>query len=126
MIEIFITPVPKPRMTRSDKWKKRPVTDRYWAFKDELLKQLKGNLEPRFHVIFYIPMPKSWSKKRKLEMNGKPHQVRPDVDNYEKSFMDALCEDDSYIYDVRAEKYWAVRGRIILIEGDEYERESRN
>jgi len=30
-----INPVPKPRMTQSDKWKKRPPVLRYFAFKDE-------------------------------------------------------------------------------------------
>ena len=31
-----ITPVPKPRMTRRDRWAKRPCVLRYWAFKDEV------------------------------------------------------------------------------------------
>ena len=31
-----IDPCPKPRMTSSDRWKKRKCTDKYWKFKDEL------------------------------------------------------------------------------------------
>lgn len=61
-------------------------------------------------------MPKSWSKKKKAEYLGKPHQVKPDSDNYLKAFMDALCEDDSYIYDARVQKYWAEEGSIELDE----------
>ncbi|HHE6457291.1 TPA: RusA family crossover junction endodeoxyribonuclease, partial [Proteus mirabilis] len=29
-----IEPVPKPRMTQADKWKKRPPVLKYFAFKD--------------------------------------------------------------------------------------------
>ncbi len=61
-------------------------------------------------------MPNSWSEKVKLNMDGKPHQQRPDVDNYLKSFMDALCIDDSYVYDVHAKKFWAREGSIELTE----------
>ena len=35
-ITLNIVPVAKPRMTQSDKWKKRPATDKYWKFKDDL------------------------------------------------------------------------------------------
>lgn len=61
-------------------------------------------------------MPASWSARKKNLYDGKPHQVKPDIDNYLKAFMDALCEDDSYVYDVRATKEWACEGSIILIE----------
>lgn len=61
-------------------------------------------------------MPKSWSNKKRAEMLGKPHQVKPDSDNYLKAFMDALCINDSYIYDARVQKYWAESGSIELEE----------
>jgi Holliday junction resolvase RusA-like endonuclease len=115
-MNIPVTPVPKPRMVRSDKWNKRPATKRYWDFKDELHKHVKGNLEPTFTVTFNIPMPKSWTKTRRARCDRLPHQQRPDVDNYLKAFMDCLCEDDSYIFDVRARKFWAVKGSIDLEE----------
>ena len=35
-MSINIQPVAKPRMTRSDRWKKRPVVLKYWQFKDAL------------------------------------------------------------------------------------------
>ncbi len=34
ILEFKGTIVAKPRMTRSDKWKERPATSKYWAFKD--------------------------------------------------------------------------------------------
>lgn len=112
----FIDPVPKPRMTRSDKWKKRPVVVHYFAYCD-LLRLLanKSSFEVpagNFHITFYISMPKSWSKKKMIEMDGKPHQQKPDKDNLEKAFLDALCGDDSYVWDARITKRWAKSGRI--------------
>lgn len=114
MVNIPVAPVPKPRMTRNSSWK--PAAKRYFAYKDELLSHVSGELEPRFMVRFNVPMPPSWSIKKQLLMIGKPHQQKPDVDNYLKAFMDALSSDDSYIYDVRAVKYWAESGSIDLEE----------
>lgn len=88
----------------------------YRAFADELRSQVRGTLEPKLKVTFFVPMPQSWSKKKKGEMLGKPHQVRPDVDNFLKALLDALCEEDSYVYDVHAIKLWAETGAIEIEE----------
>lgn len=61
-------------------------------------------------------MPQSWNEKKKAAFDGKPHQVRPDVDNFLKALLDALCAEDSYVYDVHAQKFWARKGSIILTE----------
>ncbi len=118
-IMIPVAPVAKPRMTRSDKWKQRPAVMKYWRFKDELHLHVKGTLDPKFDVIFYVPMPKSWSEKKKTAFFRKPHQQRPDVDNFTKGLMDSLCKEDSHVYDVRMQKYWAYEGSIELTERGE-------
>lgn len=107
-----IVPVPKPRMTQSDRWKKRPVVMRYFAFKDEIKKHgvelpLRGA-----HVIFVIPMPKSWSKKKKESMVDQYHQQTPDIDNLFKALADAIFESDADICDVRISKIWGNEGKI--------------
>ena len=109
-----IVPVSKPRQTLADKWRKRPCVLRYRAYADELRARLGGWNVPAssWHLRFYMPMPKSWSKKKKAAMNEQPHQQKPDKDNLEKAFLDALCEDDSYVWDVRVSKYWSDRPRI--------------
>lgn len=104
---IAITPVPKPRMTQRDSWAKRPAVTRYYTFCDELRLAHPQPLAEVLLLTFYIKVPKSWSKKQKAAMLGKPHQQRPDIDNLSKAVMDALCEDDSYIYALHAEKFWA-------------------
>lgn len=118
---IKINPQPKPRMVHSDKWKKRPCVMRYWAYKDELRWAVLGshmlnkNLPDAFTVLFVCVMPKSWSKKKKEEFNGRPHSSRPDVDNLLKGFMDALYEEDSGVWKVSAAKVWGYEGSITFI-----------
>lgn len=114
-----ITPVPKPRMTQGDRWSKRKPVLNYFAFKSEC--KLKGVTIPEcnYHVIFVIPMPKSWSNKKRAEMKGKPHQQRPDKDNLEKGLLDAIFDEDCRVWDGRATKIWGETGQIIIndIEG---------
>ena len=108
-IVCFTTPIGKPRMTRRDKWSQRPCVLRYRAFADELRKAT-GKLPEDVHGLFwsaYLPIPKSWSKKKKAEMALAPHRQTPDKDNIEKAIMDSLFKDDSGIYFGSGEKYWA-------------------
>lgn len=108
----------KPRMTQRDKWQKRKVVLRYHAFKDEC--KLRGVQVPDggSHVTFILPMPKSWSKTKKAQMNGQPHQQKPDIDNLQKALLDAVLKDDSGIHDIRASKVWGEQGKIIIETGD--------
>lgn len=114
--EYLIVPAPKPRMTRSDKWKNRSCVQRYYAFKDEVRLRKVTLPECCYHIIFVMPMPQSWSKKKKAEMSGKPHQQKPDKDNLEKALLDAIFEDDCRIWDGRVSKVWGETGKIIIKE----------
>ena len=115
MLILAIDPMGKPRMTRADSWKKRPCVEKYWAFKDELRKQAGAwNLPESFGVKFLMPMPKSWSKKKRIAMIGEPHQQKPDIDNLEKALLDAFLDDDSGVWRLHSEKRWAVEGQIMI------------
>ena len=117
-IEFNIKPCPKPRMTRADAWKKRPIVLKYWDFSNELNRQAnKLGYIPgdKISLIFFISMPNSWSKKKKDLMLGKPHKQRPDIDNLAKAFMDALLPEDSYVYSLTAEKYWSNEPSIVVL-----------
>lgn len=111
-----IVPMGKPRMTRADKWKKRTEVMRYRAFCDEV--RLRGVVLPESgaHITFVLPMPASWSKKKRQQHNGQPHQAKPDCDNMLKALMDALYEDDAHIWDCRITKVWGEIGQIIIRE----------
>ena len=107
-----VCPVTKPRQTQSDRWKKRPCVLRYRAFADRC-RELNMIVNDRgSHVIFNMPMPKSWSKKKKAEMDGEYHQQTPDADNLLKSVLDSLYKDDSHICDIRITKKWSYIGFI--------------
>lgn len=114
-----IRPVPKPRMTISDKWKKRPAVVKYWEYKDELARQVK-NLEYKLTdtliIDFYLSMPKSWSNKKKTEMIGKYHNQKPDLDNLIKAFCDSMTDEDKTIHTIISSKYWSDEDKIVIRE----------
>lgn len=114
-----IKPCPAPRMTKADAWKKRPCVLRYFAFKDEV--KLKNvNYECGQEIIFVIPFPKSYSKKKKESLDGKPHLLKPDVDNLLKALLDAIFnketgKDDAHIWHIGdIKKVWGHDGKIII------------
>ena len=61
-------------------------------------------------IAVWYQVTKSWSKKKKAEMIGKPHTYRPDLDNVIKSVLDGLngtaWEDDAQVSKIRAGKHW--------------------
>lgn len=109
-----IEPVPKPRMTRRDRWAKRPAVVKYYDFCDRLRELYTDEIPEKLLLCFMVSMPKSWSQKKKDKMEGRPHQQRPDIDNLIKAVLDAKCEDDSYVHTVIASKIWSVEGTIVV------------
>jgi Holliday junction resolvase RusA-like endonuclease len=110
-----IDPVAKPRMVRSDTWNKRPAVQKYWEFKDELNRQVKKMeyvIGEELTIEFYIRMPTSWSKKKRVEHDGKPHKSKPDLSNLIKAWEDCLTDNDSAIHSITASKLWNDRGMI--------------
>jgi len=69
-----------------------------------------------FDAVYLIPMPDSWSGKKKERMNGMPCEVKPDTDNITKGIKDALRKNDSDIWYEKAEKRWAYKGSIIIYQ----------
>ena len=114
MLIIPIKPIPKPRMTRSDKWKKRKCTTEYWKYKDELAKYDIDLSSGILNIIFFLKMPDSWSKKKKRENNLKPHNQTPDLDNLIKSVLDCVLNQDNFIYRIKAEKLWSTKNLIVI------------
>lgn len=116
---IHIEPVAAPRMTRRDKWAKRPCVERYFAYRNELALKMRDFAFPEcnYHVTFYMPMPRSWGKAKRAEHEGRPHRQKPDKDNLEKALLDALLPEDSAVWDGRVSKRWSETPRIeITIE----------
>tara|TARA_B100000586_G_scaffold89492_1_gene63575 strand:- start:278 stop:646 length:369 start_codon:yes stop_codon:yes gene_type:complete len=115
-----VTPVSKPRMTRADRWKKRQSVLKFFAFRDAVKqspawKTLQLLDMDSFKIVFHVPMPKSWSKKKKAQFEGKPHQQRPDLDNYLKAWKDSVYEEDAVVWHVEATKLWTSGPGYIMV-----------
>jgi Holliday junction resolvase RusA-like endonuclease len=124
LITFHVSPCPKPRQSRSDKWRVRPEVLRYRVFCDSLRLQAynqKFQLPDSFAVEFILPMPKSWSQKKKKEMNGKPHRQTADIDNLLKALIDALLSEDKQVWDVHASKRWGEIGQIRIYTPTEFD-----
>lgn len=115
-----VVPFPKPRMTRSDRWKKRKCVLQYFEFCDRIRlrsKEINFDLGDCISCEFVMPMPPSWSEKKKVKMDGKPHQQRPDLDNLLKAMKDALLEEDCTVWKYEdITKVWGRTGKIIIKE----------
>ena len=113
-----INPVSKPRMTRSDKWKKRSIVMKFWAFKDAV-REAGVKFPPQgASIVFVLEMPKSWSKKKRKRMNGQPHKQTPDLSNLIKGLEDCVYEEDSIIWHYAGlQKRWGLKGEIVIEEG---------
>ena len=107
-----ITPVPKPRMTQRDKWAKRPAVIRYRDFCDQVRAAGIEVNQQGSEIAFNLPMPVSWSKKKRSEMDGQPHKQKPDLDNLIKALLDAVHKEDCEIWSLSAEKRWSESGSI--------------
>lgn len=123
-----VVPVSAPRMTQSDRWKtnpnhpdprkrQRPAVQAYFKYKNELVRQaniLGFEMSSTLDVVFIVPMPNSWSDKKKSRMNGMPCQTKPDTDNYIKAIKDTFCKNDSHVWKVIAEKRWGFKGSVLI------------
>jgi len=107
-----IIPVAKPRMTRRDKWMRRPYVVKYWAFKAEV-NLLKLDLQSGDGITFVMPMPASWSTPKKTRRLGTEHKQRPDLSNLLKALEDACHVDDSHLSHYKhLKKIWGLWGEI--------------
>lgn len=115
---VSIIPMGAPRQTARDRWgtNKRPVVERYHAYRDELRLKYHGTYPERVSLIFYMPMPASWSKKKRERMVSTPHQVKPDGDNLQKAVQDALCVEDGYVWEAHVIKIWSATPGVEITE----------
>jgi Holliday junction resolvase RusA-like endonuclease len=125
-----VIPVGAVRMTKRDrifvnpnhvdpKKRQRPAVTKYFQFKNTLTAQameMGFGLGKWLEAVYLVPMPDSWSQKKKDKMNGLPCESKPDTDNITKAIKDALLKDDSAVWWEKAQKHWAYRGSIIIFK----------
>jgi Holliday junction resolvase RusA-like endonuclease len=112
----------RPRVTRWSTF----FPKKYAQFKEDMLELTKDiTFTPTqkliyVQVTFYVAMPKSWSKKKKTEKNGKFCDNNADIDNYCKAILDSLegvyFENDKQVAMIRAMKYYSATPRIEYLQ----------
>lgn len=113
-----VVPVAAPRMTRADRWKRRPCVVKYFEYRDAVRAQAQAmgfTLPERFYLWFQMPMPKSWSQRKKRMMFGEPCRAKKDADNLAKGFFDCFGED-KHVWSVQITKTWHDAGGIVVTE----------
>lgn len=120
--KIEAVPASRPRVTRFATF----YPKRYTAFREAMgvicdhTKFNKIGVGPiKVETIIYLPMPKSWSKKKKQEMNNGWKDNTSDNDNYEKSIWDSLngkaWEDDRQIVWNETKVKYSEEGSVIVV-----------
>ncbi len=102
-ITIHCAAIGKPRMTRSDKWKKRPCVVRYREWCDAL-RSVAGPV-PDPSSIVEVKITATFACKGKAK-SGDYHRVKPDNDNICKGVLDCLFEQDQKIPASCCYKFW--------------------
>lgn len=138
VIRLFVTPQTHVRATKGDSicfripeealknkytslYKRKKQLEKYNAYKEELRTEAArmGFIMPLTGswIKFYMPMPQSWSKKKRIRMNFEPKQSMPDLDNLIKAFKDSILKQDKAISDYRASKFWynSIKGYIEIV-----------
>jgi Holliday junction resolvase RusA-like endonuclease len=70
-------------------------------------KRLNFTMQPvGMSITFYIPVPRSWSKKKKAAHHSQYHTSVPDLDNLTKAFKDSLLQEDKGIAHYEVSKRW--------------------
>lgn len=103
---------------------RKAIIKRYWDYKNAV--KILGDAQ-RFQMPksgawlkFYMPMPKSWGKKKRNDLCFTCHEQTPDIDNLVKAIFDSLMIQDKQINDYRASKFWynGIKGFIEVTLGE--------
>jgi Holliday junction resolvase RusA-like endonuclease len=113
-----IDPVPasRPRVTRWGTYYGKKYKNYKDTMKELTQEQVQTYLQGLLFadMTFFVPMAKSWSKKRKEERLGRYCDNNADLDNYEKAILDSLTgvafKDDCQIVKQSSRKIWALEG----------------
>lgn len=101
------------RLTQRSLW--TPRAKKYASYKEAIRGHLGGSELPEvLDLEFHIPMPKSWSNKKREATRGEPHRSRIDLDNAIKGVLDAYGVEDAHVHTLTARKYWQDEGKIII------------
>ena len=110
----------RPRVSRHGTYYGKAYTEFREDFKElteaVIANPLDGALS--MTLMLTIRLPKSWTKKKKIDHIGQYHTQTPDTDNFAKAIMDGLngiyYHDDSQIAVLTVVKRWGNSGSIYV------------
>jgi Holliday junction resolvase RusA-like endonuclease len=114
------TPAARPRVTRfkntfDPKYKEKKSAKALIA---QQWKQDPLDCPLTLDITFHMPLPESWSGKKKAAHKDRPHVSKPDTDNLLKFCMDSMnglvFQDDSCIYSLHALKIYSEQPKTII------------
>jgi Holliday junction resolvase RusA-like endonuclease len=133
MIKLFIPilPMGAVRTTQKQKFVDERAK-RYRTYKQQIAILVRRHLKTptekpvMVDITFYMPIPTSWSRKKKEKNNGAVHKSKPDIDNLIKGLFDSLnkisWKDDNQVYEVHSKKVYSfnpgIGFEIWELEGD--------
>lgn len=118
-VTIYQRAVPAPRMTRADRYKKRPCVLRYRAWRDTV-RAAFGDSIPKpedvetIEIRCYFRPTDKRLKETKHAIIGERHRQMPDRDNIEKGICDALWKRDDKLGGSRCDKWWDYEERTVI------------
>lgn len=120
--KIDAVPASRPRVTRWSTFYPKKYTQ-FREHMEIICNEMEFNKVPegapiKVTTLIYLPMPKSWSKKKKELFNGQWKMNNCDNDNYEKAIWDSLngrawLDDCQIVWNETKVKY-AHKGEVIV------------
>lgn len=110
--------------TPNNYYNRKQTIKRYWDFKLAIkaIADLEKFEMPTENVWtkFFLPMPKSWGKKKRKQLCFTLVEGAGDTDNYYKALTDSLLSEDKKISDFRASKFYydGAKGFIEITVGE--------
>ncbi len=118
-IQLPPMPAPRPRFSRFGTHNPKKYTDYKAVISGVAAPVFAPTVRPvELEVTFYMPIPSSLSKTKKMSMDGRHHIKRPDSDNLLKSVKDALngiaYRDDSQVCVTKTRKIYSFEPRTTI------------
>jgi len=114
-------PQVRPRICRNGNFDPSSKKKKYLGFliKNQWKEGVLDGIPVELILRFYMPIPKSLSKKKKELLVGTPHIKKIDIDNLVKSTMDSMIgivyKDDSIVWKVLTEKFYSKNSGIEIL-----------
>jgi len=126
IIDHIPIPASRPRVSRWSTYYNEPYNSYKKFLEQNILDSIGKKEMPIFskyepiivEVVFEMPIPKSTSKKKTMQMIGEPHTKKSDLDNLVKAVLDSMngkvFHDDGQICSLVLNKKYSLEPKTII------------